>query len=488
MSAILDLLGDGWRHDARDVVADAQMRDQTADLYRNVDGREVEILAGASGQVERLAVRSPLSVERVAAVVRAAGLTMAGGGTLPDLTGVADAARDRLVRAARRLVEDPDRVSRRVDLAAALDAVDCLESVGSTPVPALDQPVVHELAVSWTDGPGQCGARCACGLIVDGMADLRAASDEIEAHITAVAERARLVDGLRELADWYAAHPDVPAPYHPELSLGVRHAGPGHDDTTGPAEVARIAAMLGVDVTISANGHHAAVGRFGGVDLRVFHVPSASSRRWTAEQTFVKGLTDEQLAAVADPTGLGHSREVDDEVGAVPLPPTVEPDPLHTPDVEHRYQVADLVHVRHWPGHVFRVTAVGATEDGSGLALVDVVATDDPEMTGQVPAALLELATGRPVSGPPAEPTGHDAGDHSRCCGRTPPAPAGYDPQPTLIWDGTMAGLADAYDGYARILDGEYPGWWRDDTTKMAPGLAAQAMERRNAEGGGDRG
>lgn len=50
-----------------------------------------------------------------------------------------------------------------------------------------------------------------------------------------------------------------------------------------------------------------------------------------------------------------------------------------------------------------------------------------------------------------------------------------YDPTPTVV----NPHLPGAYVPYARRLDLECPGWWRDDPEVMAPGLAEQARLRR---------
>ena len=56
---------------------------------------------------------------------------------------------------------------------------------------------------------------------------------------------ARLVQGLREAADYIEAHPDLPVPF----TVDVHYCIPGATDKDGEDEAYRIAAMLGTKVT-----------------------------------------------------------------------------------------------------------------------------------------------------------------------------------------------------------------------------------------------
>lgn len=62
----------------------------------------------------------------------------------------------------------------------------------------------------------------------------------------------------------------------------------------------------------------------------------------------------------------------------------------------------------------------------------------------------------------------------------TPPLrPPSYDRNPTLL---DVRRADEGYRKYATTLDRTYPGWWRDDLDRMAPGLAMEARTRRMAE------
>jgi hypothetical protein len=75
-----------------------------------------------------------------------------------------------------------------------------------------------------------------------------------------MAEREEVVRGLRALADFLEAHPDLPAPWHIPASASIS----GSDDAER-AEVDRIAAILGVPATANERGtHYGAERDFGG--------------------------------------------------------------------------------------------------------------------------------------------------------------------------------------------------------------------------------
>ena len=112
-------------------------------------------------------------------------------------------------------------------------------------------------------------------------------------HHTAPADpkRAALVAGLRELADWYAAHPDMPMPAYP----GFRHCVLGDDDAAGVAEVERIAEQLGM--TATRDGNSASVKRqFGGVAFEAFYVSRARSASYAALTSYRGSVVPETSA------------------------------------------------------------------------------------------------------------------------------------------------------------------------------------------------
>jgi hypothetical protein len=126
-------------------------------------------------------------------------------------------------------------------------------------------------------------ARDIGGALVDPRADretcLRAARDALGglpesmgAALRAAADRAAWVAGLRELADFLAAHPDVPVPpaYHTQ---GICEFPDGDSDAERRAGVDRAAAALGVRAAGSWGGHYKASARFGPVEYAAVAIP-----------------------------------------------------------------------------------------------------------------------------------------------------------------------------------------------------------------------
>jgi hypothetical protein len=84
--------------------------------------------------------------------------------------------------------------------------------------------------------------------------------------------RAKVISGLRQLADWLDAHADVPVcPFGWDLSIYPQFA----DDADRAAEVDRIAAILGVEVTdqTGEGGHYIAARSFGLITYEAVYVP-----------------------------------------------------------------------------------------------------------------------------------------------------------------------------------------------------------------------
>lgn len=87
--------------------------------------------------------------------------------------------------------------------------------------------------------------------------------------------RGKVLTGLRQLADWLEAHPDVPvAPFGWDLNVYTDRNG-GSDDAAR-AEVDQIAAALGVPVTddTGSDGHYKAFRTFGLITYQAVHVPA----------------------------------------------------------------------------------------------------------------------------------------------------------------------------------------------------------------------
>lgn len=164
-------------------------------------------------------------------------------------------------------------------------------------------------------------AECvACAQAAD-RAKLVAASDD---------DRAQLVDGLRQLADWYEAS-GAPLPKHPKFS----HCVYTKDDAAGRATVAEVAAALGVDHDATAYRPDTSR-KFAAIEFEAFYVPEEDMAAYSAKQDAIRELVaagwkpgDLVPTPAADP--LAYSREVDGEVTGAPLPPGVEGIPVSSP-------------------------------------------------------------------------------------------------------------------------------------------------------------
>jgi hypothetical protein len=103
------------------------------------------------------------------------------------------------------------------------------------------------------------------------------------------ATRTQITTGLRTLADYLDAHPDIPlAPYGWDLLVSTHT----NDDTEGKAEIDRIAAILGVHVEddTADDGHYTVVRAFGPIAYRAFHIPA---RRKTRHKVCRTGQADD---------------------------------------------------------------------------------------------------------------------------------------------------------------------------------------------------
>jgi hypothetical protein len=84
-------------------------------------------------------------------------------------------------------------------------------------------------------------------------------------------ERGRLTEGLRELADFIAANPEIPAPWMADVIV----LPPDGSNAEMFAEIDVIAARIGATASDadSPAGHYSAVRRFGPVQYRAVAIP-----------------------------------------------------------------------------------------------------------------------------------------------------------------------------------------------------------------------
>ncbi len=86
-------------------------------------------------------------------------------------------------------------------------------------------------------------------------------------------ERGALIKGLRALADYLEANPEVPAPVY-ETVYAFSPAAGWAEMTAG---IDAVAAMLGTPAYVSAGGHYGTVRYFGPVAYRAVAIPVKES-------------------------------------------------------------------------------------------------------------------------------------------------------------------------------------------------------------------
>lgn len=104
--------------------------------------------------------------------------------------------------------------------------------------------------------------------------------------------RAELVRGLRELAQFFEDHPEMPIPRYPDLP----HCVHATDDETGIAEIKAIAATLGVEVD---DGTTRVNREFAGLTYHAFYNLRDDMRRHNAHSTYLGAVEPDDDKAAA---------------------------------------------------------------------------------------------------------------------------------------------------------------------------------------------
>ena len=109
--------------------------------------------------------------------------------------------------------------------------------------------------------------------------------------------RTRFIAGLRQLADYLDANPDLPVPPY-AITIDVYA---GRTDNGGKAQVDSVAGQLGAHVRDdTANGGHYYTGRdFGYVRYDVVSVSDVSYRQYLADSSYQGCVTPDPEAASA---------------------------------------------------------------------------------------------------------------------------------------------------------------------------------------------
>ena len=97
---------------------------------------------------------------------------------------------------------------------------------------------------------------------------------------------ARIVGGLRELADWIEANPDLPLPSYVEATYCI----PADDDPSGEDEAYRISGLTGTRVTGEDGTAQAGVS-FGPVSYTARYISRGRMAEWDAHMATFPGRT-----------------------------------------------------------------------------------------------------------------------------------------------------------------------------------------------------
>lgn len=109
-------------------------------------------------------------------------------------------------------------------------------------------------------------------------------------------DHAALAAGLRELADWYEQHTELPVPAYPNFHHVFIE---GHPDNR-PETIERIAAALGSTVEVSDNGGHIQTrGKFGPIRYLAAHVPAATMWAHRALMSYADNVQSDTAGGAA---------------------------------------------------------------------------------------------------------------------------------------------------------------------------------------------
>jgi hypothetical protein len=105
--------------------------------------------------------------------------------------------------------------------------------------------------------------------------------------IADTAQRAQIIQGLRDLADFLQAHPEVPVQPYSIHCINYYPVIENDDDAAACAEVTRVAGLLGVEPAWNHSGtHYSAVKRFGLIRYEAVLVTEASMAAHHAAATY----------------------------------------------------------------------------------------------------------------------------------------------------------------------------------------------------------
>jgi hypothetical protein len=95
-------------------------------------------------------------------------------------------------------------------------------------------------------------------------------------------DRIGVIQGLRELADFLAQHPDLPVP----LITQISYCALGDTDAEEQAEIDKIAKLLDRTAEYTTAGHYSVSRLFASVEYRAFTVPEHAMREYVAKNSY----------------------------------------------------------------------------------------------------------------------------------------------------------------------------------------------------------
>lgn len=103
-------------------------------------------------------------------------------------------------------------------------------------------------------------------------------------------DRIGVIQGLRELADHLAQHPDLPVP----LITQISYYPEGDTDAEQEAEIDAIAEALNRTADYSAGGHYIVFRRFCSVEYRAIAIPDRAMREYLARNSYRDSIRIDQ--------------------------------------------------------------------------------------------------------------------------------------------------------------------------------------------------
>lgn len=110
-------------------------------------------------------------------------------------------------------------------------------------------------------------------------------------------ERAKLIDGLRDLANFLDRNPEVPVPPHADLMV---FPSVGTDEQMR-TEIDRIAALLGTEIAETRHGHYVTECLFGSVKYLAVAISGTARESYHARNSYAENIVVSSSAERDEP-------------------------------------------------------------------------------------------------------------------------------------------------------------------------------------------